>query len=530
MPRRPLPPYIAVTLSLLIVAATAGLWLRQYLEESKKPAAISQNFEHANPRRLVSKTTEAVAPTTESADPKDAAPGHSIPNERVLSFAAESDYRAFLANLPDDVHVVASNQRLLSVRIKVPERFDPSQLPPNAQDDPNYTLLTPLPVATDTLAADRAFGSSALRFMGALDPNNAGGQGVKIAVLDTGIRNHTTLDSDKLTQIGFSAPHDYLSHGTAVASLIAGQEGVGIAPQAELIGIQVLDTDGIGDAFTLAKAIVQAVDEGANIINMSLGSYGSNQALSNAVAYADSQGVVLVASAGNESVAALPYPAAYESVIAVSAIDAEGHPTSFSNQSASVDIAAPGVGVYAAWDDENWTSFTGTSAAAPYVSGAIASLSSALDITASEAAELLLANANDSGLPGVDVQLGRGYVDLTRSYKSNTIYTDLALADIYLAHTDGPEDQYTIHLTAQNRGTKTIPAAVLSYTLPNGITQEIYLGSLEPGQSASQSLPANVSELSLGLEISANVETRSSEPDTIPENNLRSSNLSIPEE
>ncbi len=529
MNRRPIPPAIATALSLLIIALSVSLWLRN--GDSLPSERGKSTTPHPTPQTVATPRSDPQTENgTSESDEHPENASHAIPDERILTFASEASYRHFLASDHRSLTILAQNDRLRSIRARVAKTFDPQTLPPDAQSNANYTLLTPLPIPTSAIAADKAFGNAALSFVNGLLPNGSAGKGIKVAILDTGIRNHTTLNPDKIERYGTSTPQDYLSHGTAVASLIAGQDGSGIAPQAELLGFQVLDKDGIGDAFSLADAIIQAVDAGSNIINMSVGTYGSNQALANAVAYANANGVVLVASAGNESVTALPYPAAYESVIAVSAIDSEGHPTSFSNQSSAVDIAAPGVGVYAAWEDDQWVNFSGTSASAPYVSGAIAALSSELDIPATEAADLLLANANDSGLPGVDPQLGRGYIDLQRSLNSNTSYTDLALADIYLVPEKDENGQYPIYLSAQNRGTNRIPAATLDYTLPNGITQTVYLGALDPGQTANTVLTASSNSLSSGYQISASVRTDTYATDANSTNDSRRAQLDIPTE
>ncbi|MDQ8184777.1 S8 family serine peptidase [Pelagicoccus sp. SDUM812002] len=514
---RPLPPAIATALCVLILSVTSWLWLRSQDDNSSEISA--EPFGAQPPEGAPSETLEPVIDPLGKTRRGTASPSHSIANEQILSFSNQTDYRRFLARALNGIEVLAQNDTLRSLRIRTTADIDLQTLAPNAQSDNNFTLLPPMPIATDTLVQDKAFGGGAMTFMNAVQNSSAAGQGVKIAVLDTGIRNHSTFNTVKLTQISTASSQDYLSHGTAVASLIAGQDGIGIAPKADLISIQVLDSDGLGDVYSLSTAIVQAVDAGANIINMSLGSYGTNQALANAISYANSQGVVLVASAGNESAATLPYPAAYDSVITVAAIDAEGHPTSFSNQSDSIDLAAPGVGVYAAWEEEKWISFTGTSASAPYVSGAIAVISSELDISVEKAAQILIANANDSGLPGADRHLGLGYIDLQRSLASNTSYTDLALADIYLAPNPNEDEPHTLYLTAQNRGTESIPTASLSYTLPNGITQEIYLGALEPGQSASHMLTLGSSELEEGYPISAAVSLGRTSSDQKVENN-----------
>lgn len=512
--------------TLLILSATLGLWLgREQPKPTRQGTTKKAHPEHPSTEvREESRNSPNLfeATTTSSIEPEKA---HSIPNERILSFQSLADYQTFLTANNGSLRIISRNDVLRSIRIQIQDSMDPTLLPENAQTDFNYTLLTPLPISADSQAPDKSFNGTALEFMGVPQSNNQAGKGIKVAVLDTGIRNHSTFDSKNLQQLGSTNKTDLLSHGTAVASLIAGKDGIGIAPQAEILGIQVLDTDGIGDTFTLAEGIVQAVDSGAKIINMSLGSYGTNLALENAVAYANSKKVVLVASAGNESITTLPYPATYDSVIAVAAIDADGHPTSFSNQSYDIDLAAPGVGVHAAWEEDKWISFSGTSAAAPYVSGAIAAISSEMNISATEAAKILLANANDSGLPGTDPQLGLGYIDLNRSLNSSTNYVDLALSDIYLDPNRDENDQNTVHITAQNRGTQTIPAASLSFTLPNGITQDVYLGSLTAGQSAHHTLAFDENELSNGYRISAHVESNN---DSISHNDRKETSITIP--
>lgn len=517
------PLYLGLAVLALALATT--LWLGIRTQDSSLEARgplLNQNTD--KPWQTHPPELEENPPIKEQATEQ---PALSIENERVLSFANDADYQRFLQRKHGAYKILAQNATLRAARIQLPEGVLDGSLPDSAHTDFNYTLLTPLPVDAATAALDKAFGGSALDFMGVPHARAEAGKGVKIAILDTGIRDHTTLDKNAIERYGSDDPSNYRSHGTAVASLIAGQDGTGIAPASKLISIQVLDTDGIGDTFSLAEGIVRAVDAGANIINMSLGSYGSNAPLANAIEYASSHGVVLVASAGNEAVTALPYPAAYESVIAVSAIDAEGHPTSFSNQSASVDIAAPGVGVYAAWEDDKWISFTGTSAAAPYVSGAIAALSSERGIPAAEAASILLSNANDSGLPGNDPQLGRGYIDLQRSIDSDKNYADLALADIYLDPTVNKNGQYTVYITAQNRGTQTIPTAQISYTLANGITQNAYLGSLDPGEVATRILhPTEIEiESTSGYTVEAVASSTYRSNDSVPQNDSRSATL-----
>ena len=126
----------------------------------------------------------------------------------------------------------------------------------------------------------------------------------------------------------------------------------GAAPGATILEYVVLDGVGRGDSFTLAKAIYAAVDQGAKVINMSLGSTGDSSVVRDAVAYALSKDVALVAATGNEAINRVAYPAAYDGVVAVGSVD--GDPVNaqhlyFSNRGAAVDVVAPGFAVVANW-------------------------------------------------------------------------------------------------------------------------------------------------------------------------------------
>ena len=103
------------------------------------------------------------------------------------------------------------------------------------------------------------------------------------------------------------------------------------------------------------------MDEGADIINLSLGGMEKSRVLENAIDYAKEKEVILVSASGNDGLSALAYPARYEDVIGVSSIDANGRVSSFSNYGNGVDIAAPGVGVLTAWDNDDLAYFSGTS-------------------------------------------------------------------------------------------------------------------------------------------------------------------------
>jgi len=215
---------------------------------------------------------------------------------------------------------------------------------------------------------------------------------VKIAVLDTGIdQNHADLTGKIVANQNFtSSPtaDDQFGHGTHVAGIAAAvtNNGVGVAGtgyDCRLMNGKVLGDDGYGDYDWIASGICWAADNGAKVINMSLGGGGGSDTLLNAVNYAWGKGCVIVASAGNSNTTAASYPAYYTNCIAVGATDQNDQRASFSNyDSAWVDVAAPGVGIYSTIPNHtnyistnylggalNYGSLNGTSMAAPFVAG-----------------------------------------------------------------------------------------------------------------------------------------------------------------
>ena len=145
----------------------------------------------------------------------------------------------------------------------------------------------------------------------------------------------------------------------------------GIAPAASILSVRVLNENGEGDSFTVARGIVEAVDRGAQVINMSLGGESSSSVLEQAVRYAHSHGVTVVAAVGNEGREGVAYPARYDGVVGVTSLDANSRVSGLRIM-VKVDVGAPGVGVYSAWSEEETVSFSGTSTASAFVAGVLA--------------------------------------------------------------------------------------------------------------------------------------------------------------
>ncbi len=264
------------------------------------------------------------------------------------------------------------------------------------------------------------------------------GSGVIVAVVDTGIKQ--TLEDLANTQFvpGYdfvnedNDPTDDEGHGSHVAGTIAqstnnGVGVVGIAFNAKLMPVKVLDSRGSGTYDDIADGIYYAVDNGADIINMSLGGPSSLDILEDAVNYAWSHGVVVVCAAGNESTSDPSYPAAYDAAISVSATTSIDTLASYSNYGSTIDIAAPGGDTgdnngdgyddmilqnTFSRTDEGYYFYAGTSMASPHVAGTAALVKAANpNLTNAEIREILETTAEDLGDPGWDQYFGNGLVN-----------------------------------------------------------------------------------------------------------------------
>ncbi|CAL9377097.1 hypothetical protein SUDANB58_00976 [Streptomyces sp. enrichment culture] len=267
------------------------------------------------------------------------------------------------------------------------------------------------------------------------------GEGVTVAVLDTGVEaDHPDLAGNVLTgkdMVGFGAEQGdraWARHGTAMAGIIAGHghgpggaDGVmGVAPEAKILPVRVILEDADpsraearktrGNA--LADGIRWAADHGADVINLSLGDDSASAhpeaTEDEAIQYALRKGVSVVASAGNggEKGDHISYPAAYPGVIAATAVDRYGTRASFSTRRWYATVSAPGVDIVIADPDHRYYEGWGTSAAAAFVSGAVALLKAAHPgLTPAQVKRLLEDTAGDAPAGGRDDSRGFGFID-----------------------------------------------------------------------------------------------------------------------
>ena len=257
------------------------------------------------------------------------------------------------------------------------------------------------------------------------------GSGVRVGMIDSGIR----ADFGELTGAAVIQGVNYLAgadseergdtsdsvgHGTFVASVIA-SDAVGIAPGAELVPLKCFDAK-TSSVSCIVSAVYDAVDVyHCDVLNLSLGMASDNQALRQAIAYAHESGVIIVAASGNLSGAAstggndkLYYPAAYDGVIGVGAVDRAKGIGSFSVQNESVWVTAPGAAVSGlALEGTEYKSGSGTSYAAPFVAAAAAlALEADPDMTPARFMDLLAASSEDLGDEGYDKTYGNGLLNV----------------------------------------------------------------------------------------------------------------------
>lgn len=312
----------------------------------------------------------------------------AIENEAILRFKSREAYEGFLRRASAaGLKLLSQLDGFLAVRVGY-DSIDAlrRELTGNLDDieDVGANFLFKIPgvpeIEDRTNAGAAPFGTSLFSSLGADGNRSAWGSGVTVAVLDAGLTAHPTFARGQVVgHIDLIKDGEaFNGHGDAMGSLIGGTaEGAeGVAPAAKLLDVRIFDGAGEGDSFVLAQGIREAVDRGAQIINISGAGYGDSALVRQAITYAQQNDVTIVAAVGNEQAGVKAYPAAYPGVISVSGVDRTGKLAYFSN-SGEPTLAAPAVSVPSAYSSDGLAAYvygSGTSQAAALVSGAAATL------------------------------------------------------------------------------------------------------------------------------------------------------------
>jgi serine protease len=346
-----------------------------------------------------------------------------------VSATADDIERTVEQYVPGNAEVVHSNEKLRYVAVQFP-----SQAPDHAREnfidavtqrdhvkyaEPNATheaLYTP----DDPRYGDQ-YAPQMVNCEGAWD-TTLGDPNVTVSVVDQGVKyDHPDLDGNFGTDKGYDFvdddddPYpDVLSdeyHGTHVAGIAASEtdNGTGVSGigNSSLLSARALDESGSGSTSDIADAITWSADQGAEVINLSLGGGGYNDTMKNAVSYAYDNGSFIAAAAGNDGQNSVSYPAAYSECLAVSALDPDGTLASYSNYGSEIELAAPGTDVLSTWTDDGYNQISGTSMATPVVAGVAGLTLAQWDLTNADLRSHLKSTADDIGLSSEEQGSGR---------------------------------------------------------------------------------------------------------------------------
>lgn len=457
----------------------------------------------------------------------------------ILRFPSAETYGTFILALAGSkVQLVDQLDRLRAVRLGYSEWTDLAALL-DGENIVTYDSLpsvpAPAPSGGNAQQGLVGFGDGLLPWLGITTDNSRWGAGVRIAVLDSGVVPHPALPGLSRSIEITPFPSDLTKihgHGTAVASLIASNDpsAPGVAPAAEIISIRVSDESGKADSFELAAGILAAIDAGAQLINISMGTSENNPLIEEAVLYAHDRSVLIVAASGNSEQSDACYPAAYPSVISVGAVDARGEHLDFSNYGSYLSLTAPGYAVNTAWPGNRYASISGTSASAPIVAGAIAATMSdgrGVTMSASQAAEIVMDRSDEAGIPGPDSEYGFGILNMARVMnRSVPGIVDAAITHHRLFKSGSPTASDEIQVTIQNRGTVLLVNTLVEISTPFG-SRQFNAGMLAPGAIQTFTMPVRLHSLPQNqpVQVHSVLTLGTLGRDATPHNNVRSEAL-----
>ena len=349
---------------------------------------------------------------------------------------------------------------------------------------PNHIYRTTL-APDDPYYESRQYCHQRMDSQGAWDVTT-GSPGVVVAIVDTGVNGTHQEFSGRMV-----AGYDYINnrplmgtedsdgagHGTHVAGIVAatGNNGIGVAGldwQCGIMPVKVLSDEGYGSDVGVAQGIQFAVDNGADIINMSLGGPGYAQVMQDAINHANDNGVLVVVSMGNDAMKLPSYPAACQGVIAVGSTDGNDLVSGFSTRGNHISVSAPGCSIFSTYigGSSSYRTLSGTSMSSPQVSG-LASLLMGLNPgwAPSRVRSVIENTADDIDQPGFDINSGYGRINCASAVNSST-------ADRYGAMSitvrDGGVVQTGVNVVVRNSTGGTVAS---TRTAGNGVAYFFFL-------------------------------------------------------
>ena len=390
------------------------------------------------------------------------------------------DTKAFVADIP----LVAVSSFVTEVRDAGLSRYIEPNIKVQAcfvPNDPNW----PTQWGPSKIEADYAWNTT------------IGDPSVLVAVIDTGIDYYHPDLAANYVALGYdwvnndTDPIDDDGHGTHCAGIMAAviNNSIGIAglAQVRIMAEKALNEYGSGYVDDLANAIIHAVDQGADILSNSWGGSFHSELIHDAVEYAQDHGVLVVAAAGNDASSMKNYPAAYDEVVAVTAIDQSDDPASFTSYGKWVDVAAPGVDIYSTFLNNKYKYMNGTSMACPHAAGVAALIWSEFpSLTRDEVRLRLQLTADDLGDPGFDVYYGYGRVNARRAVEPLPSH-DLSILNWKRPAYVEPGSSGIVDTTVVNFGSSNEAGITVQLLVNGSVVDSAYISYLESMRSATVS-------------------------------------------
>lgn len=284
----------------------------------------------------------------------------------------------------------------------------------------NYIKITKESILNDVTPNDKGFSSQ--YYLREINATKAWrvtvGNSLLVGILDTGVdSNHPDLTGKILGGDSDLDLQDDIGHGTEVAGIIAANtnnnQGIaGIAWNTKILSIRITDEYGQARVSTVVAALDEAYNKGVKIVQISLSTNQFSQALKNTIKQAQDRGILIVSTGGNTGVEELRYPAAFDGVIGVGAVNEAKQRESYSTTGEHVSLVAPGSYIYTTSPSSNYSEVSGTSFSAPQAAGTAALVwSIAPNLTNEEVREILIQSASDLGEVGKDKEYGYGLLN-----------------------------------------------------------------------------------------------------------------------
>ncbi|MGB6680031.1 MAG: S8 family peptidase, partial [Candidatus Bathyarchaeia archaeon] len=331
--------------------------------------------------------TEASSENPKIKDEKTKTKNRFIEDEYIIKLKDWGDENSRSQMFDPDTEIQKKNEKMKTIKVKILEKnrdkfLEKIRKQKNiAWAEPNYIIE--VETTPNDPSWDQQWGPQKISANEAWNLEQ-GNQEVLVVIIDTGILyNHPDLASNYVAG-GYDwvnddpDPMDDHGHGTHCAGIVAATinnaQGIAGLAQVKIMAEKFLSSAGYGSSWDAAQAIIHAIDVGKTISNRiilsnSWGSSGSSTTVEEAMEYAYQNGALITAAAGNDASSGPFYPAAYTEVISVSATDSNDNLASFSNYGNNIEISAPGVSIYSTHLDNGYQSLSGTSMAAPHVSG-----------------------------------------------------------------------------------------------------------------------------------------------------------------